>query len=92
MMYLDGRTAQEIDKELLTVHQFCLEQLIELAGLSVACAIHAEYALKQNCLVVCGPGNNGGDGLVAARHLAHFGHTVTIVYPHVGKLDIFPVL
>lgn len=27
------------------------------------------------------PGNNGGDGLVAARHLVHFGLTATIVYP-----------
>jgi hydroxyethylthiazole kinase-like uncharacterized protein yjeF len=27
------------------------------------------------------PGNNGGDGLVAARHLVHFGLTTTIVYP-----------
>lgn len=28
-----------------------------------------------------GPGNNGGDGLVAGRHLALFGHEVTILYP-----------
>ncbi len=27
------------------------------------------------------PGNNGGDGLVAARHLVHFGLDATIVYP-----------
>lgn len=27
------------------------------------------------------PGNNGGDGLVAARHLVHFGIDATIVYP-----------
>lgn len=27
------------------------------------------------------PGNNGGDGLVAARHLVHFGFDATIVYP-----------
>ena len=49
---------------------------MELAGLSCAHAISDAYksVVKKEgglkCLVVCGPGNNGGDGLVCARHLS----------------------
>ena len=32
-------------------------------------------------LTVCGPGNNGGDGLVAARHLKMFGYQSSLFYP-----------
>ena len=48
---------------------------IIIAGLSVASALATEYPLATHprVLVVAGPGNNGGDGLVAARHLHHFG-------------------
>jgi len=66
---------------------------MELAGLSVAEAVYEvafggdgekasnDGGRKKRVLLVCGPGNNGGDGLVAARHLAHFGLESTIVYP-----------
>ena len=63
---------------------FALEQLVELAGLAVAQATQRSScagAPRRRVLVACGPGNNGADGLVAARHLAAFGHDVTVSYP-----------
>ncbi len=61
---------------------------MELAGLSVAAAIQHAYPPHAfaNVAILAGPGNNGGDGLVAARHLKHFGYTPTIVYPKPGKV------
>lgn len=45
--------------------------LMEAAGKSVADVARSEFAAAgTQVVVVCGPGNNGGDGLVAARHLA----------------------
>ena len=54
--------------------------LMENAGRSVA-----EEALKmlrgrKNVAVVCGSGNNGGDGLVAARHLLNAGVKVRVCF------------
>lgn len=58
-----------------------LPQLMELAGLSVAEAISKQYPDRRRVLVLCGPGNNGGDGLVAAQHLLTFGYLPSVVYP-----------
>lgn len=50
-------------------------ELMEVAGSAVAEAV-AELALDGPIRVVCGKGNNAGDGLVAARRLAQMGFTV----------------
>ncbi len=67
--------AIHIDEELMGHLGFSVDQLMELAGLSVASAIAEEHSPRthRRVLVIAGPGNNGGDGLVAARHLYHFG-------------------
>ena len=55
--------------------------LMESAGRAVAAAVAREYKprLGSGVLVVCGPGNNGGDGYVAGRALAALGVAVTAV-------------
>jgi hydroxyethylthiazole kinase-like uncharacterized protein yjeF len=59
-------------------------RLMENAGCAVAAAARA-LAVETGrwdrgpILVLCGPGNNGGDGLVAARHLSRHGARVVAV-------------
>ncbi|KAJ7054093.1 YjeF N-terminal domain-containing protein [Mycena amicta] len=64
---------------------------MELAGLACAQTLSAVYDSKKynRVLVCCGPGNQGGDGLVAARHLAMFGYKPTIYMPKPGSKDIY---
>lgn len=81
--YLTQREAAEIDEILMGPLGFSVDQLMELAGLSVATSIAEVYSSSEygRVLVICGPGNNGGDGLVAARHLHHFGYKPFVCYP-----------
>jgi hydroxyethylthiazole kinase-like uncharacterized protein yjeF len=54
-----------------------VKQLMERAGASLAEAVY-RFGGPIPALVLCGPGNNGGDGYVAARHLASRGVAVRI--------------
>jgi hydroxyethylthiazole kinase-like uncharacterized protein yjeF len=53
-------------------------ELMEVAGTALAEAV-AGLAPQGPVRIVCGKGNNGGDGLVAARHLAGMGFAVDVL-------------
>ena len=49
--------------------------LMERAGLAL---VEASKVYNEPFLIICGKGNNGGDGIVAARHLASFKKKVNL--------------
>jgi hydroxyethylthiazole kinase-like uncharacterized protein yjeF len=63
-----------------------VEELMERAGAGLAEAAY-RFAGPMPMLILCGPGNNGGDGYVAARHLAERGVQVRVAALGVPKSD-----
>lgn len=90
---LGAKAAAALDQELMSTGAFSIDQLMELAGLSVSQALfRLQPPSKGNrILIAVGPGNNGGDGLVAARHLWHYGYKPTVYYPKQPKNELYQV-
>jgi hydroxyethylthiazole kinase-like uncharacterized protein yjeF len=64
-------------------------ELMEHAGLAIARHIHSRVGnvAGRDIVIFAGPGNNGGDGLVTARHLRDWGARVCIYLPVSRKDD-----
>ena len=63
-----------------------VEELMERAGAGLAEAVY-RFAGAMPTLILCGPGNNGGDGYVAARHLSERGIQVRVAQLSEPKSD-----
>ena len=81
--FINAETSQKVDQELMGDYAYSIDQLMEIAGLTVAKVVNQEFVKDKKCKIItlCGPGNNGGDGLVASRFLKEFGNEVDILYP-----------
>ena len=76
----DSSEMQRLDRIMMEEFGILPEVLMERAGLGVAKTIEENFSpqIYKKILVICGPGNNGGDGFVCARHLSEIGYEVLI--------------
>lgn len=82
---------QNLYLELNTLDQRCYETyvlneeiLMEHAGEGMNQYIRNNFSLGSKISIVCGPGNNGADGLVLAR-LLHGDYTLQVLLPYGAK-------
>lgn len=69
---------REIDRRAIEDFHVPGVVLMENAGRNAALLLHAR-APAARVVIVCGKGNNAGDGFVMARHLENLGHDVRLV-------------
>lgn len=76
---LTRRQVRRIDEVAQSRYGLAGLVLMENAGRGAALLIDQEYGPKGEALIACGTGNNGGDGLVIARHLHNVGWAVRVL-------------
>ncbi len=77
--YVTREEMQEIDRLATEKHGISVDVLMENAGRAVADAVEERASKACPVVAVCGKGNNGGDGFVAARLLAARGFEVEVI-------------
>ncbi|HLY08283.1 MAG TPA: NAD(P)H-hydrate epimerase [Planctomycetota bacterium] len=79
MRYVTREEMQEIDRRAVEERKIPVDTLMAAAGKAVADLIEERISRDCPVVAVCGRGNNGGDGFVAARLLAERGFEVEVI-------------
>lgn len=74
-MIVNVKTMKEIENN----SAFSKEELMEKVGFLVSNHIMKNHSQDEKIVILCGRGNNGGDGFVIARILNHAGYQIKIV-------------
>ncbi|MBO7141738.1 MAG: NAD(P)H-hydrate dehydratase [Bacteroidales bacterium] len=80
MKILSAQQTRLADAATISNQHITSEELMERAGNALASEIRRLIDHKQPVKIFCGPGNNGGDGLVIARLLFNSGYDVEAYY------------
>lgn len=81
MKVVTGSEMQELDRFVINFLGIPAEVLMERAGFGVAEKILSSFSPERykRILIICGPGNNGGDGMVCARYLWDKDYEVKVI-------------
>src|SRR4051795_7467157 len=75
---LEAGESRELDRWAINEKGIAAQELMERAGEGLA-GVVARRAPAGRITIVCGKGNNGADGVVAARHLRAAGRDVEVL-------------
>lgn len=76
--FYNSESTREADRLIMRNSGMTSSLLMENAGRGAAEVLIREFG-KRSWVILCGPGNNGGDGFVLARHLRMAGYAVTVL-------------
>src|SRR5882672_778450 len=79
MRYVTRKEMQEIDRRAIEERKIPVDTLMAAAGKAVADLVEERISRDCPIVAVCGRGNNGGDGFVAARLLSERGFEVEVI-------------
>lgn len=76
--FYDAESTRKADRLIMENSGMSSSLLMENAGRGAAEVLIRDFG-KQSWVILCGPGNNGGDGFVLARHLRMSGSAVSVL-------------